>query len=368
MEGINTIRIDKNLAYNILDFKKIEDHQTRTLLKSLLLYFSFQYEKDLFGYGNLDPVLFAKLFNYDRSNLSRKIDNPKYLSFDENSSSTWGTHLENALYILATTPIFEEYKGQDHNFKIVGIKNYVILNELYKYTPIAKNKGKEKKYYKYVLDKNFENNLKKFFLNINLKLFLEAKKWNGDDFYLYMMNIISQSKTNKTTAFYWQIDELQEYFNVQHKEIRVVKQRLNKILKKYEILLKDEIKGLSFYWGKTGNQKYDYTVYLTWDAEEAKDIAEKRKITLEQLFLDTLKRNLSEEFLKEGSKKTEMEDFYNWLVRKNNSEIIIEVYKRVKSELDKSSKWGSETWAQTFYNKIKVVKDMEVMNSCFVAK
>jgi hypothetical protein len=365
MEIINNIRVDKNLAYNILDFRKIDDYQTRSILKSLLLYFSFQYEKDLFGYGKLDPILFAKMFNHDRANLSRHIKEPKYISDNISSSTKWDTYLENALYILATTPIFEEYKGQDDNFNIVGFRNYIILKDVSVFTPI-KNRGKEKKYYRYALDNSFELNLKKFFLNINVKYYLETRKWNGDDFYLQIMNIYNQSKRDGKTSFYWEINVLLDYFNVAHKEIRVQKQRLNAIFKKYEELLKNDIQGLSFVWRKTGAQKFAYTLYMIWEKEDPKQMEQEKIKTLEELFLDTLKRELYNVYnAKKQSKKENLEEFYNWLINKKNKEAILSTHKLVTNNLKGKNNWGADGWALAFYNKMSVIRDIKLMNKCF---
>jgi hypothetical protein len=361
------IRVDKNLAYNILDFRKIEDFQTRSILKSLLLYFSFQYEKDLFGYGRLDPVEFSKMFNYDRRNLSRHVEEPKYKTDELNSNIEWNTYLENALYILATTPIFEEYKGQDENYNIVGFKNYIILKEILRYTPKKISSGKPKKYYKYILDNSFETNLKKFFLNINVKYYLETRKWNGDDFYLQIMNIYNQSKKDGKSSFYWEIKELIEYFNVAHKEIRVQKQRLNSIFKKYENLLKNDIKGLSFVWKKTGSQKFAYTLFMIWEKEDPKQLTEEKILILEQLFLDTLKRELYNVYnVDKSPKKETLNDFYNWLIDKKNKETIILIHKSVTNNLKGKNNWGADSWAITFYNKISVIRDIDLMNKCFI--
>lgn len=369
MEIINSVRIDKNFAFNILDFKNIEDAQTRSIIKSLLLYFSFQYEKDLFGYGKIDPVIFSKLFKHDRSNLSRKIENAKYKLDNLKSDAEWNTYLENALYILATTPIFEEYRGQDENYNVVGIKNYVILKELYKFNPNKKNRGKLKKYYSYVLDSAFETNLKKFFLNININSYLEAKKWNGEDFYVQIMNIYSQSKNNGLSSFYWSINDLTKFFNVSHPEIRIQKQKINIILKKYENILKNEINGLTFEWKKTGNQKYAYTLFMIWEKEDQKENQSKKIQTLEQLFLDTLKRRLFELCnLNKTKKINQIHEFYAWLIDKNNKEIIINTYNLVKNELNGKEVYGSNTWAIQFYSKISVIRDIEKMNNCFIAE
>ena len=369
MEILSNIRVDKNLAYNILDFKKIEDFQTRSILKSLLLYFSFQYEKDLFGYGKLDPVVFSKLFKYNRSNLSRYVENPKFKADGLNTVVEWNTYLENALYILATTPVFEEYKGQDENYNVVGFKNYVILKEIFRYTPKDKSRGKVKKYYQYVLDSSFEINLKKFFLNVNVGCYLEAKKWNGEDFYLQIMNIYNQSKMNGQTSFYWRINELIEYFNVSHKEIRIQKQRLNTFLKKYETLLENEIKGISFEWKKTGEQKFAYTLFMMWEKQDQKEIEQEKIFKLEQLFLDTLKRELYNCYRKNDiNSKEKIEFFYKWLVLKENKDLIISTYMKVVNDLKSKSTWGGDSWALSFYNKISVIKTVKKMDECFIAQ
>lgn len=367
-------RLDKNIAFNILEFNKIEDNYTRSIVKSLVMYFSFQYQKDLFGYGTIDLNDFSEKMNLNRTNLSRKNPAPKCIA-DGYKEGTFNTYLENALYILTTTTIFEEYKGSTNSHDFIGLKNYIIIKELSVYTEKTKAGGTPKKFYKYKLDETFERNLKKFFLITNLKTYLGTKTFNGEDFYLQLKNIYHSSNIKGINGYRWNFNYILEYFNINDKEVKQQKKKLNIIFKKYEELLKDEIKGISFYWEKeTDKNKYAYTACVKWTKIEVELVKKENFSERGQLFLDTLKRSLYDIFLTQTNtglpnhdrtqeKKFNM--FYNWIQNKENDDIIKNTYLSVYLSLFKTQSFPSPaTFATSFLNKKNELKG-ENLSSLF---
>lgn len=350
-------RLDKNVAFNVLQFNKIEDAQTRNIVKSLVLYFSFQFQKDLFGYGVIDPTDFAEKMNFHRTYLSRKVPVPQ--SKKDGNKSEFNTYLENALYILATTTIFDEYKGSTDDYNFVGIRNHIILKELELYTRKTSAGGTPKKFYKYKLDENFERNLKKFFLITNLKTYLKAKSFNGEDFYLQLKNIYHSNTLKGINIFKWDFQYIIAYFEINDQEVKMQKYRLKKILNKYEEILKHEIKGINFYWEKANEKnKYAYSLCVKWDKVQMEVVKNINGNNQNQLFMDSLKRNLYDVF-KTQTQLVDLENqehlpelFFQWLKNKENDEIIKNSYLAIYVSIFKTQSYpGPSTYAQQFLRK-----------------
>lgn len=73
----NLVRLDKNLGYNITDFRKY-DKRDQILLKNLIVYMSLNFQKNLFGFVTIDPCHFCKTMKYSRAELFRKHKDPLF--------------------------------------------------------------------------------------------------------------------------------------------------------------------------------------------------------------------------------------------------------------------------------------------------
>jgi hypothetical protein len=133
------------------------------------------------------------------------------------------------------------------------------------------------------------------------------------------------------------------------------------IFKKYETLLKEEIKGIKFYWEKeNNNHKYSYKACVKWDKVDIEQIKESNYKELDQLFYDILKRNLYDIFnsqidlsLQSFNIDDKRRYFDQWLSNAQNKDIIISTYVTVYSSLHKKKSYPSpETLAQSFINRI----------------
>ena len=88
---IDKVRIDQHFAYNITNFKDYskEDEQ---LLKDLIIYMSRSFQKNLFGFIDIDVADFCRVMKLTRGNVVGKHSDPIfYKLFKEHSKKK---HLE----------------------------------------------------------------------------------------------------------------------------------------------------------------------------------------------------------------------------------------------------------------------------------
>jgi hypothetical protein len=202
------IRIDKNIAHNIDLFISIDSvsNEDKALIKSLIYYFCFSRQTDLFGFGTLDPKLFATALNYKEGYLRKRHPNPlqlqkltleeKNILYEQEKRNpalkVFDSYLENALYILHTTAlrfsrtakevIFENGKTKYTNIS----EAYILLPKLI--TTTVKGKGSPKISFAYDVNKNFITNLSLYFLKFNRESLITLRRAGLDDLYLYLKN------------------------------------------------------------------------------------------------------------------------------------------------------------------------------------
>ena len=74
------LRYDKNLAYNVQDFRIFGENAN--LAMDLMIYFAHQFQK---GNNWMNPIIrldmndFCKVMGYDKASLLRKATNPKHI-------------------------------------------------------------------------------------------------------------------------------------------------------------------------------------------------------------------------------------------------------------------------------------------------
>ncbi|MDR2449534.1 MAG: hypothetical protein LBD52_06205 [Prevotellaceae bacterium] len=202
------IRIDKNIAHNIDLFISIDSisNEDKALIKSLIYYFCFSRQTDLFGFGILDPKQFAAALNYKEGYLRKKHPNPlqlqkltteeKNLLYEQEKRNPavkiFDSCLENALYILHTTALrfsrtAKEVVFEKNTTKYTNIsKAYILLPELI--TTTVKGKGSPKIFFNYDINKNFITNLSLYFLKFNKEALITLRRAGLDDLYLYLKN------------------------------------------------------------------------------------------------------------------------------------------------------------------------------------
>lgn len=377
------LRIDKNLAYNIGELQKYEDKQTQIIIKSLLIYFSFSYQTDLFGYGTLDPKDFSKKMNIDYASLFRKHPSPKQISNSPyparalyelekvdgkfSSSRLWDNYLENALYILSSSPLFENYKGSTGKREFVGIANYILIRDR-RISFEPSNNGRNKKVlYHYKLDEMFENNLRRFFLQTKLENYLLSKSKGVEDFYLSLSNIYQSKKGQGITQWRWKLEDLTEIFHISSNlEIRHQKSKLKNKLKLVEKIMQNEIPGIEFFWDKGQGQRYAYVPSVKWSPLNDKVSKNTDYKTLDSVFFKHLKRNLYEIFLRQEIKAEDpVKAFYSWLWQPETLDVKIGCYVSTYALHNKVSYPKPNTLAKAFFLDIKKCKTIEDIEQCF---
>lgn len=386
----SNLRIDKNIAYNIIEISKIEDVQTQIIIKSLLIYFSFSYQCDLFGYGQLDPYDFANKMHIDKDLLFRKHPNSKFVrdsqrnglslkelhkieeNNDKYNSDTriWDSYLENALYILVSTPIFEQYKGSTDKRDFIGLRNHILMKEVQLF-PVSVNKGRTQKlYYRYKLDDYFERNLRRFFLQIDFESYRAAKKKNIDNFFLTIMNIFNSYKHKGINRYHWNFNDMVSHFNVSpNLKIKNQKQKLNFHFRNLEKILSKDIPGIKFDWIAGEGQRWKYVPIVTWDKIDVSLQKNQDFKVVEDVFLKHLRKNLYEIYLNQTEENSDdVAHFYFWLRAKDMEQIKISCYISTYSIYNKVTFPKPETLANLFFReKIKKSEGIDEMEKCFNA-
>lgn len=356
------IRIDQNIAYNIKSFNTINDNKTKDLIKALIIYFSLQNQKDLFNYGILDPIKFCNTMKIDRTNIMRKKKN-HLSSNDMGVTFQWETYIEDALYTLFSTPIFEEYKGNIGTKEFIGLRNFHIIKEIRCFNSDIINRGKKKKYYQYILDEHFERNLNTYFFNIDLQNFLKLKKTELDEFYLVLKNIYNKYSKQGMSEYHFTFDEIINYFNITVPLAKDKKNKINKEFKKIENILHEEIPEISFGWKKGNNQKYAYIPYVSWKCLDTEEIKGIRATTMEKVFLEKTLKNFLNCYNKENERYL---NFWNWLREPKNEKQIKDIYISSYKENYPNNKFPFMMFANTFYSKIKEAKNKEELKKIFI--
>ena len=189
------LRIDKNLGYHILDFRE-QLPEVQLLIKNLIVYMSYKFQKTLFGYIEFDPYDFAKTMKIDRKELFKEAADPIYYKIKGRSRAElkalekeygnmseyrcWDTNIENAFLILQNSSIHKIYKvsNEDKSEKIT-IDNFRYIDTFH---VLFRRVGKTKKLvFQYEPSKKFEESLKRFFYLTNINTFIELRSSNLED-------------------------------------------------------------------------------------------------------------------------------------------------------------------------------------------
>jgi len=267
------IRIGKNTVHNYNNFEKYGTKDA-DIIRALLLYLSLKYQNDLFGFGILDPSLFAKEMGFDYKGLLKKHKNPhqfKDLSSEEinyfyelESKDPLKNHLfdnlfENALYILfRDNLIFQNfYSKKSLMGKKSSLKSVQIITELK--ILFSSQKGGKKYLYNLKLSKEFLNNISTYFLNTNIKTFISLRKSNNDGLYLYLSNLLQEMKGNFIEEKYLSFDLLCIKAKIKNKIEKSKKYNLTKALNK---LKETDLKFSYIYTKKNEISKWKYNVLL----------------------------------------------------------------------------------------------------------
>jgi hypothetical protein len=312
-----TTRFDKNLAHNTYDFNKYKEDAT--LIRNLVVYLAFSYQEDLWGYGTLDPVKFAKHMGYkDHRSLYKKVSEPAQFENlsdeeikqikDDPNEYVWDDLLDNALYKMAHQPLSLSFGGRaasGENF--YGIKTMLILTSVNVYFD---EKNPQKRYYKFKASGEFLSNLSRYFLTLNLKSFTALRENRLQPLYLYLCNLRETLKLKKelgTPGF----DLICKQAGIGDKE---PKQRKKKVNQKLGVIQKKAPElGLQWDWEKNG--RFLYKLVIWFEYPDSDKLLGRQQHNL--FFMRILVRLLYQEFCKFHNQEAQEAEnkvvFYQWL-------------------------------------------------------
>lgn len=371
----NYIRIDKNLAFNIDDFNDYEQDQ---ILTSLITFMACKHQKDLFGFCKIDPKEFAKEMGFNVNHLFKIHPEPKQLESkdglkllaEENingrmsESRTWSTYLENALYILSTRTIIDDYRYKTAKKSIASVKTFILLEEIR--IEIVKIGKTKKVVYKYKPNPKFEENLKSYFLNIKLEKYVTLKKPRLNYGYIQILNRINNANQNNLNSITFNIDTLAKILHIEpHSRFSNYKRKVTSKFEKLKETIDQDVKGLQLVWGKNSDHiaalenkltvnkpntkvRYDNTPIIIWEKPNPKLETSKNYKIFKNIFDTELIKGITKAFFSLKDKKIEtnfLDDdqkviaFYDWFFSEEGMDIklikfrdtFVDVYNTTKS-------------------------------------
>ncbi len=324
-----SFRIDKNMAYNIEDFSE-------NVARSLVIYFSFSYQSNFFGFGTFDPEDFGKKMGYDLSYLQRKHANPiqfKGLSKEEIAAlekdekkhpenRLFDSILENALYFLTEPIRFRKggkiayWKDGDRFYSEIGSFQY-LKSISCQFTKGKSGKGKDKILYNYTVSPEFLTNMNNFYLSGSIQSHIALRKHGLDDLYFYLKNSQNTHQAKFENELHLKFDEMVSLANISENYNKADKK---KYLKKafQTINDKSELK-FDFDFVSGGTSRWKYVPKITFvnnyitkaDFEEHKE-QEKRTIH-SQLMIHEFRSMFQQLLPAKFHNANRVDNFLNWL-------------------------------------------------------
>ena len=369
-----SLRIDKNVAFNILSFRDLGDDAK--IIKALLIYTALNHqEEDLFGFYRLDPKKFADTMSLQESHLYRLHPNPYFLTHDPKAQEklqreedapkgrmsqwrTWRTYLENALYILTNQSIVDDYRFKDETKTIITTSRFNFFDEI---TFKLEKTGKTYRViYYYKPNKKYEDNLKQYFLLGEIKKYNELKKPNLEDAYLDLLNRIGNANAKNINSILFSIDTLSSILGLKkYSRFSDQKRAVTKKFNKLCTVIGKDIKGLQLTWVNPNDNIGDYigkvqhgvkvkvnnVAMISWDRITAEEKRKKDSKNFKNIFDTELTRAFIQAFFNKYSGKLAglSEDrkkqlFYEWFFSDVDMDIKEIKYENTYLDIYKNSK------------------------------
>ncbi len=295
----DVVRIDKNISYHYLHFKKYSLDDSK-LMFMLLVYFAKQHQHELFANGILDPIEFCKEFNLSPQNyIWQKHEQPRQQK--ENSAQEiekaglqlYDTVFENALYCLFAD-IFSFPKGKTYLSKLSKYKSGEGIDSIQFVTSLSKRYVKvgktQKRIYDYELSEKFISNLSFLFFNVNINSLKISTKKNNDGLYFFIKNTINEMRGRNQSFVELDFTEIQNILNIQSEEASYVKKKIKKSFAELLELPDLQNRGIEFSWFRLPNHKFDYGIRF-----EIKNGALKQR---NEVITENIWREVKEDLLK----------------------------------------------------------------------
>lgn len=381
LEIRKNLRVDQNFIFHITNFKKYGKEEEK-LIKELILYMTLHSQKNLFGEVDLDPSDFCKEMNVHRPSIFSKHKDPIYYKLRNEISKKehlalqkkhgnmskfriWETKFENALLILQNERFYFSNDSVQNNSTIIELNNFTYIDKLkIKFEKVKKTK---KIIYVFTPTKEFDNALKKLFLSINLKTYINLRKPSLEDLYLKLLYRIKMETRKNNTKLMYNIEELALLMNVsiktlgQKKGFSNLKSNINRKLNKhifdvtmggYKKSKIEEFPSLYFKWEKGANCKYANIGVFYWSVSTEE---EKKKETFlyKDLFFTELLQVLSINYIENYDKFSPNKEkltfnFLLWLLSDEDYEIKTSKYVSVFSDI-RGNKINSKRYSVDFF-------------------
>lgn len=358
---VPSIRIDKSLSYNYLYFKKYSADDSQ-LMFLLLAYFAKERQRNLFGYGVLDPVQFCKEMGLEPTHIIwRKHPNPKQTrdysrdTLEKSGKEIFDTILENSLYCLATDSYNLEtigsYVSKSGVFeKVTSVKFIHFITELRK-REIKEGRNK-KRIYEYVLSKEFIDNMSFLFFNINIKSLKQSLKKEYEGLYLKLCNTSNEMYSSKQIEKELDFSKVKELLNIKSDKSTYIKQKINRAFK--EIVNYPDLQNkITIKWFKPTNHKYNYGIKVICNIQTDEELLKQQNSNMwNSIKKEHIRNNLFETFIKT----------YQYTVTTVDKVLLQKMYiKWLKdSHTDKKIKMEAIAYSlQKFYNNPSISNNIE---------
>lgn len=267
----NIVRVDKNISYHYLHFKKYSLDDSK-LMFLLLVYLAKQHQYDLFGNGVIDPVQFCKEFNLQPQHyIWSKHENPRQLKentaeeLKEAKIPVFDSVFENSLYCLYIDIFqFPKDTGKFYYSKFAkyqkgeGVDSIQFITSLNIRT--VKVGKTNKKVYDYELSEKFIANLSFLFFNVNINSLKISSRKNNDGLYFEIKNIINEMVGKNISVKELDFNEIKAVLGINSEEASYVKKKMKKAFSELLELPDLKDKGVSFSWFTLPNHKFEYGI------------------------------------------------------------------------------------------------------------
>lgn len=269
----NMVRIDKNISYHYLHFKKYSLDDSK-LMFLLLVYLAKQHQHDLFGNGVLDPVQFCKEFNLQPQHyIWAKHEDPRQLkdnTVEELKASkipVFESVFENSLFCLYSDIFtFPKEKGKFYYSKFAKYQNGEGIDSIQFITSLSVRTVKigknNKKVYDYELSEKFIANLSFLFFNVNINSIKISTRKNNDGLYFLIKNILNEMTGKNTSIQDLDFDEIKDILGINSNEASYVKKKIKKAFSELLELPDLKDKGISFSWFTLPNHRFEYGIRI----------------------------------------------------------------------------------------------------------
>ena len=359
----SSLRVDKNMAYNISDFKRY-DKMDQIVIKNLIIYMSLTFQKNLFNLVEIDPKDFIETMKLNRSSLIQEHKNPLFYKINSKSKEElkalelkhgrlskyriWDSVLENALFILQYENIISSYAQNTNTVERVSITSFSYIKSLH---VTYKKTGKTKKIvYEYEPSDEFELSLKKFFFNITVENFVKLRSSNLEDCYLNLINRIQSENYKNNNRITFALQNFAELLNVKHDTIHqekgfsnIKKNCARKFNTKFIPIVQKEIPNISLKWIKGPNSKFTNLADISWLKLNPKLLKDHNNKIYDDLFFTEFFKDLSVYYENnhqrfESDLDLKFNGFIDWMMSYEDIEIkqskYVSVFANIKGKID----------------------------------